>query len=677
MKKILKKIRKNIRIILVAVYSVAFIFFFAYLSRRPEYVGQYLYLKGIAAYLIGIVLIVAITHKVSLHGMKSKDRSHIEKSIYDSVKGINTPVIISDENEKIVWCNEYFQSVVSDISSPYGKSVSDVLGVTVDEIRTAPEYDGIAVQIGEHYFIAKCGTLQMSRSGEMIILTESSELKTMSDELELIHERIEKTETVVSYIVVDNLTEIVQYDNESYRPASARINEILHEWADDAHGILKEYERDRYLFLFEKESLLRYMEKKFDILDRIRDIRIGKEQLSVTISVGIAAVWGTFDEKEKAARSALELALGRGGDQVVVKDNEGTEFFGGKTKASNRRNLVRSRVVSNELLMLISRSSNVLIMGHRYPDFDAIGSCVGVARIAMFCGVDVNIVTDPDDKNVAICRKLLADVPEYDRIFITADKGLDMIHPDTLLIICDVSNLSIVESRDITDNVSKFAVIDHHRKVAEYPNEPVLEYIDTKSSSACELVSEIMEQILPQGTVLPAEANLLLSGIMLDTRQFSRMTGSRTYAAVLYLHECGASPQITQDMFREDLDEYRKEGIFRSNVVIYRMCTAITICDEGKDGASSASEDKIMASKAAENLIKVKNIKAAFAIVTIGDVVHISARSSGEINVQLILEKLSGGGHFDTAGAQITGATAQETIVRLKNSIDEYLDSIQ
>jgi c-di-AMP phosphodiesterase-like protein len=291
----------------------------------------------------------------------------------------------------------------------------------------------------------------------------------------------------------------------------------------------------------------------------------------------------------------------------------------------------------------------------------------------MFCGVDVNIVTDLADENVIRCREFLEGIEEFDRIFVSADEGLDLMQTGTFVLISDVNNLSIVEDKAIIDAAKHYGVIDHHRKQAEYTREPLLEYIEPKASSASELVCEMLEQILPQDMLTAAEANLLLAGIMLDTKQFSRMTGTRTYGAALYLHDSGAEPQSVQEFFKTGLEDYIKEAKFRSGVVLYRGVMAITICDSEKGDAS----DKIIASKAAEGLIGIRGIKAAFAITTVGDTMHISARSTGEINVQLILEKLRGGGHFDIAGAQIRGVTAEEAVIQLKGAIDDYLDSAE
>ena len=669
-KTILSLLKKNWLLLTTTVYAtVLFTVYIFAASRGMPHLLRFGFLFLLLLY-AGVAFINFTGKRLSVKPGQVKDRTILSRSLFDAIDRMDSPALMCRSDGKLFWCNESLRENIPDGRKPYGKSISDILGVSLERIRDASPADGLGMEFNGRYYIAKYNSIKFERGGALIILTESSELKVMGDELEMIHERLEDSDPVVAYILIDNLTEMMKHDSDSYRPATAKIGEVLREWAADVRGILKEYERDRYLFVFERKSLNKYIDSKFEFLDKIRDIRVGNEKLSVTVSIGISAVLGSFTDKEHSARTALELALSRGGDQVVVKTDEATEIYGGRTKAQGRRSSVRSRVVSNELIMHMSRASNVLIMGHKFPDFDSIAACVGLARIAMFCGVDANIVADVKDKNVAMCKALLDTAPEFRNVFVSSTEGLDLIQTDTLAIIADVNNLSIVESTDIINQSKHYAVIDHHRKTAEFKREPCLEYIEPKASSASELVSEMLEGGLPKEMLTKSEANLLLAGIMLDTKQFTRMTGARTYGAALYLHDSGADPQEVQELFKSGFEDYQKEARFRSNVVIYRDVMAITMCD-GSD--CNAAVDKISASKAAEGLIGVRGVKAAFAAVAIGNDMHISARSSGEVNVQLILEKLDGGGHFDTAGAQLKGVDAEGALKLLKGAIDEYI----
>lgn len=480
--------------------------------------------------------------------------------------------------------------------------------------------------------------------------------------------RLEGKESAVAYITVDNLDELLNYEQEDYRTASGTTEKILRDWATAAGGVLKEYQQDKYIFLFERSNIERFTQSGFDILDRIRNIRIGENSIPLTVSMGIAAIDGTPLERDKAAQAALETALQRGGDQVVLKTDSSVEIFGGKTKIPQKRTKVKARVVANELISHISSSSNVLIMGHKFADFDAFGASVGLARLSMFCGVPVNIVSDLNDSNLDKCRQLLESEKDYNGVFIDADSAMDLLSSDTLLIIADVNNRMQFESSALADHCRRIAIVDHHRKTAEFENPPLITYIEPAASAASELVCEMLEQVLPQGVLLSVEANLMMAGILLDTNQFTKNTGTRTFSAALYLRGIGADVGEVQELFKTDLWEFKRELKFHTNVEIYEKETAIAVSNE-----PCTYKDKIPAAKAADKLLTVEGVKASFVLVPIGNEIHISARSTGTINVQLLLEKMNGGGHFDSAGTRLTDRTVEDVIEELKKHISNYL----
>lgn len=476
-------------------------------------------------------------------------------------------------------------------------------------------------------------------------------------------------ECAVGYVMVDNLDELLNYEQEDYRNASGKTEQLLRSWATAAGGVLKEYQQDRYIFLFEKSHLQAYMDSGFSILDDIRDIRIGESSISVTVSMGICAVGDSLAEKEKSAQAALDTALQRGGDQAVVRGDGALDIYGGKTKVPQKRTKVRARVIANELISRISIASNVLIMAHKYADFDAFGASVGLARIALFCGVPVNIVTDPDDTNLDRCRAWLADDPEYSSMFVSAQEALDFVKSDTLLIITDVNNPAQFEAPVLAEHCKNIVIIDHHRKTVDFDRPLLITYIEPSAAAASELVAEMLEQVLPGEMLLAHEADLMLAGILLDTNHFTKNTGTRTFSAALYLRSRGANVSDVQEFFKTELDEFQRELKFHSHVEIYRGVAAIAAAS-----GECTVRDKIPAAKAADRLLTVEGVKASFAILPIGDEIHISARSLGTINVQLILEELKGGGHFDSAGARMEGVTADEAIVLLKEALDRHLN---
>ncbi|MGN1129180.1 MAG: DHH family phosphoesterase, partial [Candidatus Flemingiibacterium sp.] len=364
----------------------------------------------------------------------------------------------------------------------------------------------------------------------------------------------------------------------------------------------------------------------------------------------------------------LDLALQRGGDQVVVKNSHNTEFYGGRTKTVQKRTKVRARVIANELTLNMAKAHNVLIMGHRNPDYDSIGACVGIARLAMFCGVKANIVVNRSDPNIRQAINRVASLPEYTDIFVDSFVGQDMIHSDTLLVIVDVNNPAQFEAPDIASNVGTIAIIDHHRKTGDYVRQPVITYIEPSASSACELVAEILEQSLPIGGLHREEADVLYGGMLLDTKQFSRNTGVRTFSAALYLRSEGANPAEVQLFFKSGLDDFMRETKFSMNVVTYRQIFAISMSD-----GDGSPQDRIAAAKAADKLLSVEGVMASFALVHIDDSVHISARSAGNVNVQLILEKIGGGGYYEAAGALLKNVTMTSALNSLKDAIDDYM----
>ncbi len=610
------------------------------------------------------ILILLFVDRRSPRGADSQALSPVLGNIMlDTVMKQPGPVFICDKTEeRIIWYNRAFADAAGAKAQMYGKTAEEFLSRSVASLFKENAADGSAVSVGERSFRAQAYNLRAK--------DKEFSLVTMTDvtESERLYKQLSDSECIVAYVIIDSLDELLQHEHEQSRTVALEIETVLREWAAEAGGILKEYERDRYLFLFEARYLDEFIVRKFDVLDKIREIRVGEAKLPVTVSVGVANVRGEFTEKERAAAAALDMALARGGDQVVVKTENGIDFYGGRTKTIQKRTKVRARIIANELLMHMSRASNVLIMGHKYADFDAFGAMVGMARLAMFCGNRVNIVTDLRDPNLEGCRKMLSDLPDYEDVLVDADEALEFLTAGTLLIIVDVNNPAKFESQTLAQNAENIIIIDHHRKTAEFEKDPLLNYIEPSASATCEIVTEMLEQVLPDNLLLPAEANLIMSGILLDTKQFTKNTGSRTFSAALYLRDRGALPAVTQSLFKTDLDDFIREAKFRSNVVIYRGITAIAL-GEGEGDAG----DRIAAAKAADKLLGVNGVQASFALIRIGDVVHISARSTDSVNVQIILEALSGGGHFDAAAAQVP-SSLHEALVKLKEAIDAYLD---
>ena len=502
-----------------------------------------------------------------------------------------------------------------------------------------------------------------------------------------LNEKAERENPVVAFIAIDNLQELTQYVRANYRETASRIEQMLTDWIKDLDGMIREYDRDKYIAVFSQEMLEKCIADRFDILTKIMNIRIGDNTFPVSVSIGLASIDGTMKEKEHAAYAALEVALSRGGNQVALRRDVGgsLEYFGGTHKILESNSSINSRVSAGVLASKIRECGNVLIMGHSNPDFDSIGACVGAARFTLSVLraqaaaegrsassiPPVHVVTNRNCDTFRTCYAQLAGLPDYTEMFIDREAGMNTVTSDTLLIIVDANNRYIFEAPDLPSSVQHIALIDHHRLVKEPDFATFLNYIEPTKSSASEIIAEMLQQSEYAECLQKEEANLLLAGIMLDTNNFTRNAGAQTFENTHYLYSCGAHTSVTREFFNKDLEDMRIASAFDSTARIYRDVIAITWLNTERE---PSPEDRIAAAKAADSLLTLKGIEAAFAMVFMDDTVAISGRSKGDINVQLILEKLQGGGHFDVAGAQIKNATMQSAYEMLKNAINEYFE---
>ncbi len=581
-----------------------------------------------------------------------------ETELVAALEEMAHPVLLTDEAGRAVFCNRAFLALADREIVAAGTHFSSLFSLLDGE-------EGGYADFGNR----RCRMHRMPVARQ----ERSYTLLSFYDETERLeavrHYREERT--VVAYVIIDNIEEILQFVQDNYAETSHRVEERLREWMLSAGGVFRAYDRNKYLLLFDQVYLDECLANRFAILDEIRSIRVG-DGMPITVSIGVSRLAeGTLAEREAAAQYALDLALQRGGDQAVLRDDEGVSFFGGRTKAGYKRVNIKARVVAKKLLSLIARASNVLIMGHRFGDYDSFGASVGLARLVLNQGVRVNIVVNRDDANLAPCFERIAGLSEYRGLFVDKAEGLDLAGADTLLIVADVNNSGYVECPDLMEKAVTVAVLDHHIKTVDYTPNVKLEYIDSTASSACELVSEIIENSVGGRVLRPEEAELMLSGVLLDTKRFTRNTGTRTFAVAQFLRGVGANPGEAFELFKTTVSDLEKEARFHTNVLIYRNKIAIAACDEEEVDASY----RIAAAKAADGLLGVKGVTTSFALVLIEDTVHISARSDGSVNVQVILEQFDGGGHFDVAGAQVKGTTLEAVVEALRDSIDDYFDN--
>lgn len=477
---------------------------------------------------------------------------------------------------------------------------------------------------------------------------------------------LELTRPVVAILMVDNYEDLMKATPEGKRSAvRAMLEEKLSQWSAGAEGMMLKYDRDRYLFVFEEKSFSDFAAKRFDVLDAVREVVAG-EGVAATLSIGVGRDADSFEALFKNASVALEMALSRGGDQAVVKDKLNFEFYGGRSKATEKRTKVKSRVMANALAELIDEAKQVYVMGHSYADMDALGAAAGVCAIARKRGKKCRIVIDTENNAAHPMLRRLQALPEYQGAFLSGDDAFLRVQPETLLVVVDTNRPGSVESEPLLDACNRVAVIDHHRRGSSYIDKMALNYHEPYASSASELVTELLQYLIEPGDLLKAESEALLAGIVLDTKNFTNRTGGRTFEAAAYLRRAGADTADVQRMFQSDLQSMISRYDIIRRAELYHGDIAIAALDQ--------ECDRVIAAKAADEMLTLQGVRASFVLYRKDDGIYISARSLGEINVQVLVETLGGGGNSTTAGGQCSGMTVAEAKTTLLRAIDKYFE---
>ena len=588
----------------------------------------------------------------SIYALLEEDGSTVFKSI-------DHPVVVFDSFGVILWYNDAMRAAICADENFVGRDMDELFPFSESDVKDGER--SLDFEIAGRVF--KCESFRLSDSNDglyLMLLHDETALREIS-------KRYEDERVAVAYIAIDNVEDVLQYVHDKYASAVTKIDEKLKAWAASMNGVIKAYDNEKYVMLLDSARLDECVADRFSILDEVRDARVG-DGVSVTVSIGVSCRGGSLLEREAEAKDAVDMALQRGGDQAVYVSSRGTEFYGGKTKSVYKRSNVRSRTFASQLSSLMVRADNVIIMGHRYGDFDSFGAAVGVARLATLTGTEANIAVDLRDRNLAPCIEMLQRSEAYAQTFVDNAGALDLINPDTLVILVDHNTLARAQFSDIAEKAAGVVVIDHHRKIDSFHPSVKISYVEPSASSTCELVTEMLESSISSQSLMKEEADLLLAGILLDTKQFPRNTGTRTFGAAQYLRGAGANPTDVYNLFKTAPEDLAKEARFHTAITMYKENVAIACCDGDTDESY-----RIIASKAADKMLTLRGVEAAFTLVRIGEQIHISGRSSGTINVQLILEKLKGGGHFDVAGAQVTSESIVSVLETLKESIDEHL----
>lgn len=630
----------------------------------------YIYTKDINVFWVSapfVVLIggfaigklIQVTRKTFQYYARIDDE--LESKMHMSVHSFPMSAVIIDSAGRIVWTNGKFTEEFPECCE-YGMELSNITDIPPADFFTD---DGITVRYKDSVYKVFARIPDENEAKELTLLF----FKNITDITALETEK-KLSQPVVILFMVDGYEELISGCLESEKAhVSVQIDKLLEDFAGQTTGVLRKNASDRFIAVIEERHLQEILRNKVEILDKAREIFVN-DRLNVTMSIGIGRTGKTLKESEQFARQALEMALGRGGDQAAVKTDNGFEFYGGVSKGVERHTKVKTRIIANSLLELVDNADKIFIMGHKYSDLDSVGSSVGLTCAIRNLGKSAWAVCD---YSTSLAKVLIDRFPHVDGeepLFTEPADAMEELTDNSLLIICDTHNPLIIESKELYEKAKKIVVIDHHRKMVNYIDNAVIFHHEPYASSASEMVTELIQYFGEAGKLRAVQAECLLAGIMLDTKNFVMKTGVRTFEAAAVLRKMGADTITVKKMFSSSIDSYKRKTQIVAEAKIYRKC-AIAPCD------FYADDLRIVAPQAADELLTIKNVDASFVLFkTMSNEISISARSMGNLNVQLIMEALGGGGHQTMAGAQLKDVTVNEALDTLKKSIDDYYLSL-
>ena len=622
----------------------------------------------------GVILLLIFYTMIIRRRREKQLAAYIESVTYDTENAknntlMNFPLPIAVfrlGDSRIVWGNEMFFDMCGKTGTRLDASISD----------TVPGFSGKWLLEGKTQYptLLEINGRKYQLHGNIIRSENSDEQNAFMGitywvdvtEYDSVRQEYLNSRPVAGIIVIDNLDELVKNQPERIKnDLRDAVEDKLTQWADERKAILRRYDRDRYLAVFEERYLDALKEEKFSIVEQVHQI-VSPAGVNATISVGLGAEGTSLQEALQFAQVAAELALSRGGDQAVVKNRLSFDFYGGRGMEVEKRTKVKSRVMATTLAELVRDSSRVLVMGHRFADLDAIGAAVGVCCLARKLGVRANIVADTEKNAAKSLIAALRQESEYRDAFMNKTEAMLRADGRTLLVVVDVNRPERVEDVDLLAACNRVAVIDHHRVAATYIQNAALAFIEPYASSACELMTEVLQELAEPGDILKCEAEALLSGIVLDTKSFSLRTGERTFDAAAYLRRAGADTTYVKKLLQNDMEDTVARYKIMQNAELYRSVAL---------AAPEEPQSRIVAAQAADELLNISGVEASVIIAPYekGNI-FASARSIGEINVQILMEKLGGGGNRSAAAAQFEESDLEEVVARVRAAIDEYLD---
>ena len=599
----------------------------------------------------------------NLENLNKRFDSLTKQAIFD----MPFPLVVTDEKAKILWYNTPFINLFNEkdvIDSDLENLIGDI---DIANILNSQGERTIPVELNKRFFNIYTNVVEnKSEKGEgksvLFYLVDNTAYQNLKD-------KYTDDFAIVAKVEVDNFDEAISSAPSEIRPLLiAEIDSTISQYFEEYDALVRKSDEDLYLVVMNFKSLRAIKEKKFDILDDLRDLNKGNS-IPITLSIGVSSFGLNFKDAYVESDSSLDLALGRGGDQAVVKVEDNYEFFGGKSKAVEKRNKVKARVIGEALKQLIERSENVYIMGHKNPDMDAIGAAIGCLRATLNRNKEGYIVLEKSNPSIDnLIDRMKEEEPEIYEKVISRETAINRIKHSSLLVLVDNHKPSFTECPELLDKTNQIVVIDHHRRGKEFVDNPVLQYVEPYASSTCELITEMLTYMSSDLNLTHFEADALMSGIVVDTKNFSFQTGVRTFEAASVLKRAGANMIKVKALFQDDLDTmvYRAEVIHNTKMIHDNI--AVSRFDK------ESNNSVLVAAQAADALLDINGIDASF-VLTINDgKTHISGRSRGEVvSVQLILEKIGGGGHLNMAGAQLDTTDLDEAEKILTEAIDEYL----
>ncbi len=609
-----------------------------------------------AVFLVAAFVVAFIVYSRNSMRHFSKMNSHLENSAAEYMNTLPAPIAVINSDGIFVWYNQIFAETLALGQDLYGFDINAFINIDLETVKN----DGFSI-CSSNGSIYKISAERFDKKDMSFLVlyfhdeTDYFNLKKLADE----------THPTVLIITIDNYDEVMQNAKESQKAkTSVETEQLIEKFMSSTNGIIKKTSANTFYAIIENRHLNEIIAEKFKILDEARNIKIDdKNPLTLSIGVGYGAA--SLDESERYARQCLDMALGRGGDQAVVKSDGGYRFFGGVSKGVEKKSRAKTRIIANTLQDMIESAENVYIMGHRFGDLDSVGSACGLAGAIKLLGKNVYIAVDMK-KNLAVNLIETVRTALGENFFISPTDAADNITDRDLLIIVDTHNKDFIESNELYRNAKTVVVIDHHRKTVNFIDNAVIFHHEPYASSASEMVAELIQyfRFTSDDTLDSVYADALLAGITLDTKNFVMRTGVRTFEAAAFLRKLGADTVTVKLLFSSSIDSYRRKTQIISSAKIHNNC-AIAIADFKSD------DIRIVAPQAADELLGVTDVNASFVLYKTGDTMNISARSLGAMNVQIIMEQLGGGGHQTMAAAQIENVTAQEAVKMLIRAIDD------